>query len=210
MTAPLTDHVMALTPAVLRVTFGHGSVIRGEDYARRGMVTALRSAASEAATVLQAKVRGSGFRPYETVVTVRHGGSVTSRCTCPMGVNCKHGAAVVFAAQRREPEVQAWQQAVRQVTAGVRPPEEITPLALQVERGGPDAAVMLRALTMGARGKWIKTGAAWDDLANVWGSRWDEDQRRALNELGRLRLANSSYYYRGGPCLLYTSPSPRD
>ena len=202
MTVPSTDHVMALTPAVLRVTFGHGSVIRGEDYARRGMVTALRSAASEAATVLQAKVRGSGFRPYETVVTVRHGGSVTSRCTCPVGVNCKHGAAVVFAAQRREPEVQAWQQAVRQVTAGVRPPEEITPLALQVERGGPDAAVMLRALTMGARGKWIKTGAAWDDLANVWGSRWDEDQRRALNELGRLRLAYSSYYYRGGPDLL--------
>src|SRR5664280_2563323 len=193
---------MALTSAVLRVTFGHGSVIRGEDYARRGMVTALRSVASEAATVLQAKVRGSGFRPYETVVTVRHGGSVTSLCTCPVGVNCKHGAAVVFAAQRREPEVQAWQQAVRQVTAGVRPPEEITPLALQVERGGPDAAVMLRALTMGARGKWIKTGAAWDDLANVWGSRWDEDQRRALNELGRLRLAYSSYYYRGGPDLL--------
>jgi len=102
VTAPSTDHVMALTSAVLRVTFGHGSVIRGEDYARRGMVTALRSAASEAATVLQAKVRGSGFRPYETVVTVRHGGSVTSRCTCPVGVNCKHGAAVVFAAQRRE------------------------------------------------------------------------------------------------------------
>ena len=202
MTAPLTDHVMALTPAVLRVTFGQHAVMAGQEYARQGRVAALRSGASDEATLLQAKVRGSDYRPYETVVTVRHGGSVTSLCSCPVGFNCKHGAAVVFAAQRKEPDLPPWQEAVRQVTAGARRPDEVTSLALQIERGGPDGNLMLRALTMGLRGKWIKTGAAWDDLGNVWGSHWDEEQRRALNDLGRLRLANSSYYHYRGPDLV--------
>lgn len=192
------DSMLVLTPAMLRVTFGYEAVARGEDYARRGMVTELEIGSSASAAVLHANVKGSGSKVYETVVTIRHSGSVTSLCNCPVGYNCKHGVAVVFAA-RKPVKVSAWQQALGQVTADVRPQAEVVPLALQVEQGGFGGPVTLRALTLGSRGKWIKTGASWDDLANSWGSRWENQQHRALNALGRLRLANSTYYYRGAP-----------
>ncbi len=78
---------------------------RGQAYQRDGRVRELRIA--EDGMRLAAAVQGSRSRPYR--VEIRIGGdgrgrvSLDSRCTCPLGFNCKHVAAVLFQAIRDTP-----------------------------------------------------------------------------------------------------------
>ena len=186
MTVP-TDPVLALTPAVLAVTFGHRTVAAGETYATQGRVEALMVVSSEQATVVQAQVVGSHANRYHTVVTLRPGGIVTSRCTCPMQVNCKHGAAVALAAKtERQPGPPSWRRVLDELTTqSRRAATEPAALGILVELN--EGKVSLRPVQHGTRGQWVKTGATWDSMEHPWGSPWPEDQRLSLKELGRLR-----------------------
>ena len=106
-----------------------------------------------------------------------------ARCTCPVGMFCKHGVALLLVAARggatrpcprvswRTMFSECWRRPNRgrgHIVAGC-------PLALcfGVETpngyfaqlaGSSDPMLMLYPMTMGKRGKWIKTGASW---ANV-------------------------------------------
>ena len=85
---------------------GEAAYLRGLDYLRRGMV---RSAAFGPHGRVHGEVSGSRPRPYAVAVRYesRDNGRlvpVDGRCTCPVGRNCKHMAAVLLAARHISPE----------------------------------------------------------------------------------------------------------
>src|SRR4051794_34841047 len=80
---------------------GRGAFDRGLDYARRGRV--LRLAWEGEGSTLSGSVVGQGGL-YRTVAFFEADargamGFVDGECTCPVGYNCKHVAALVLAAQ---------------------------------------------------------------------------------------------------------------
>ena len=85
---------------------GEAAYLRGLDYLRRGMV---RSAAFGPHGRIHGEVSGSRPRPYAVAVRYesRDNGRlvpVDGHCSCPVGRNCKHMAAVLLAARHLSPE----------------------------------------------------------------------------------------------------------
>jgi superfamily II DNA or RNA helicase len=78
----------AVGPAIFR---------RGAEYVLEGRVETFTASSGG---VLLATVRGAGQRRYEVLVTSRDSAS-RGQCSCPVGHNCKHLAAVLVEAQRR-------------------------------------------------------------------------------------------------------------
>jgi len=77
----------------------------GRAYEAGGHVSDLRLLSG--GRVIEAKVQGSARRPYRVRVMlglrVRDGATIVSgSCSCPVGYNCKHVAATLFAAVQRE------------------------------------------------------------------------------------------------------------
>ncbi len=137
---------------------GAGAFHRGLAYAREGRVTKLTFHPEK--RVLTASVRGSGAKRYVTIVQLGDarsgtGSALAGTCTCPVGVSCKHVAAVVFAARRSPDLADAAPEAPRstpvrpapapweKVIAQVLTPREAdgaaqgAPIALQVEVAPP-------------------------------------------------------------------------
>ena len=85
----------------LRRAIGHVSFERGLDYFERGMV---RSVEFETPCRIHGRVSGRRSNLYSVlaVVALRADGrllSIEGHCSCPVGFNCKHVAAVLLAAQ---------------------------------------------------------------------------------------------------------------
>jgi superfamily II DNA or RNA helicase len=75
-----------------------GTLSRGYGYQRQGRVQGLRFL--EDGEVLTGRVRGSQPRPYEQQIQIVADGDhveILGSCTCPVGFNCKHVAAVLLA-----------------------------------------------------------------------------------------------------------------
>ena len=118
-------------------------VERGRAYFRQGKV--LSWSANTDGRRLQGKVAGSRRTPYRVFIYIwprRNGADIEGECTCPVGYDCKHVAAVLFAALADEsntvekpttetPPVDGWLQqlnlAVAPEPAIVVPPEERYP-----------------------------------------------------------------------------------
>ncbi len=83
--------MFAMAMADLYATFSAKELEKGRRYV--GEVTELELEKSE----ISAYVAGSRPMPYR-VVLYRRSGRLVSVCTCPVGVNCKHGAAVALRA----------------------------------------------------------------------------------------------------------------
>jgi len=81
----------------LRRAFQPGSLQSGLAYARQGRV--LRIGPGDDAGEIQALTKGTRPIPYSQVIRRTQAGngqmSFLGRCTCPMGWNCKHVAAVL-------------------------------------------------------------------------------------------------------------------
>ena len=91
--------------ADIRRTVGEASYLRGLDYFERGMV---RKAAFGAEGRIHGSVSGSRPEPYAVVARYEGGptGSLVpleGHCSCPVGYNCKHTAAVLLAARYLSP-----------------------------------------------------------------------------------------------------------
>ncbi len=207
--------------------FGAATLARGRSYADEGRVTQVQVTGQERGVVLvSADVRGSGHQRYRTHVTAVTGTGdlyLDSRCTCPVGRMCKHGAALVLVAGgERRTAGSSWERRLGALvdelegTASTAPeqrgPVGVRALALQVEapatrsrwathhtRGG----LRVRPLVKSARGAWVKSGAGWDDLPRLLRTRAvPAEQGAALHEilLGH-RAASATYYYGGEPHL---------
>lgn len=76
---------------------------RGRSYWKNGRVLKIERLD---ATTISGKVRGSERKPYETILLFDPDGEIIdSSCTCPMESECKHVAALGFAALEKFPEM---------------------------------------------------------------------------------------------------------
>lgn len=171
--------------------FDAGTLQRARALLAQHAVTRLRVERDPDVVHATAAVAGSGVVPYEVHAWLRrtdHPAArspgqevvVTTSCTCPVGRQCKHGAATVWAAldaaeQQRRP---VWETTLETVLEELaeRPRRSGAPsaLALQIDllapsvgagwRGGP--VLLMRPLRRNARGTaWIKSGVGWNRLS---------------------------------------------
>ena len=101
----MTDY--RLTPEDLRTAFAEADLRRGRHLAQAGQVQDLQQREVGGALQLSGEVQGSRRTPYEVVVSLqrsKRGVLLETSCSCPVGQNCKHAAALLSAWQP-EPQV---------------------------------------------------------------------------------------------------------
>ena len=84
-----------------RAEFGSGDLSRGRGYAADGRSRLL----SLKGDLLLASCRGSGAQTYHQRITLKpygQGWSVSGRCSCPVGFNCKHVASALLSLQHQQ------------------------------------------------------------------------------------------------------------
>jgi SNF2-related domain/SWIM zinc finger len=188
--APIPNLTGISLPAVKR-TVGSSAYERGEGYVRSGHVLSLEW--DEEEYLLIARVAGHGA-VYETAACFDEDERgailfVEGECSCPVGYDCKHVAAVVIAAasapvewsvedrrtadcgpQERsspEPGTDDWELPLRALAAASRLPAPGTPLAIELklavpahlEGGAP--RLVARLMRPGARGGWVNGSLNW-------------------------------------------------
>ena len=189
------------TVAALRLRFGPDTFMRGRAYAVQGRVRDIQIEQAPGTTIITAKVGGGST--YKTTVIQGQGPrgiTVHVRCTCPIGHDCKHGVAVIIAAQAQAATriVPAWERTLREVAAAASAVHQGAPLAVEFTLTG-ESQLRLRPLVWGKSGKWIKSGITWDALAYDYRSSYLAAHRRALLTLGRALDGDGTLgrYYHG-------------
>ncbi len=158
---------------------GHEAYARGLVYARNGHVHDVR-VDTEQLTV-SGQIVGSDRKRYLVLVELVEsvdGPGHRATCTCPVVRDCKHAAAVMFAARAQlaadaRSARPAWEglvtRLVREVpSVPVEPVEIGLELAVDVGRayGGfqPPARLLMRPVRRGQRDRWVYSGVSWSDL----------------------------------------------
>ncbi|MET0854247.1 MAG: DEAD/DEAH box helicase, partial [Microterricola sp.] len=160
----------SLTDLQIARLVGAQAFSRGENFAEHGHVGRITWAAS--GTRVFATIAGSGRNSYVASVSFHRAASgelvnPVGSCTCPIGSNCKHVAALLIASRAGKPgeesaqtpgadaaaagtpstdgtagpaasSARSWQKALAPLTASGRPLETGTPLALQFELRAPE------------------------------------------------------------------------
>ncbi len=93
--------MIELTDALIRATVTANAFAAGQAYMRNGRVRAV--GVEPAKGTIRATVKGSAGAQYQLAISVRERDGLTvvdGECTCPVGHNCKHVAAVLFAQQQ--------------------------------------------------------------------------------------------------------------
>lgn len=158
MTTTYPDWVPRLTDADLTLHFGAPTVARGAHYANLGRVNHIQAAGSLAT----GQVRGSNFRRYQTSVNLNRG-VLTATCSCPMRADCKHAVALILS--MRTPALGRPQTSWRALLQPLMEQQKATggaPMALVISEDG--AELGMSPARRGARGNWVRSGAAWADL----------------------------------------------
>ncbi|MFP5345574.1 MAG: SNF2-related protein [Actinomycetes bacterium] len=211
-----------LTDEAILLAVGTEAFRQGAAYARDGRVSSIKMPHKQ--SVLFATVRGQRSHAYHTYVTLPEdgggdlGGILTAYCTCRVGMDCKHAAAVMFAAREAagighggEP-ADAWERSITQLLhAGERgQARQGEPIALQLEMVAPTPAggrgrLRVRPVVPGKNGGWVRTGISWRDLGMGYCRRdCDPRHRSALTALYHSHQpADSSYYYSYGDSAVY-------
>ena len=212
---PILDE---LSDAVLRESFDSLTLHRGREYAADGRVSRPRiTGMGDTFVTATADVRGSRTVPYRVQLTAdtdEGGVWLMTSCSCPVRRDCKHGAALALTLAHpfdAGPDAgPAWEEQLRgllgQLAEEAKPDTDATPLALEVAlESGRSAyarqqppSVRIRPLRLGARGRWVKTGADWPDLAKaIPGSDFPRAQLRPMQELARAMRQEQLYWYSG-------------
>lgn len=97
------------TLSTLRSILGQTTYERGKTYFERGRVLSFECVSDEQ---IDGTVAGSRRRPYSVTVNfeLRPDKSfewIEGECTCPVGFNCKHVAAIMLAARNSSPQLEA-------------------------------------------------------------------------------------------------------
>ncbi len=184
----------ALTPGVIAEFFDAGTLARGFEYARAGRVGEPELAKLTTDTVI-ANAMVSGTVPYAVHLYAEYVQDqfwMTTTCSCPVRVDCKHGVALatVLGAPHGAPlprtvtQAPVWQQRLGGLlddlaVAEARLDGAGSPVPLGLELGLDDLryrfayradrspVLVLRPLRLGARGGWVKTGADWSSLGSA-------------------------------------------
>ena len=217
-----------IEPSEIEDAVGSRSFARGRSYAGAGRV--LNFAWDADAETLTGTVAGQGAVYDSAAFFVDgRGGALTfqdGECTCPVGYNCKHVAAIVIAATNgrraaRRPPVAppprlapappplSWEQPLRALIDASAPPTSGAPLAIELAlhhtgiTGGGAPRLMARLMRPGARGGWVNGSLAWSGLDSWQAQNGDyrEDHLalvRELHALQRARHARSAFYFSYG------------
>jgi superfamily II DNA or RNA helicase len=214
-TAELRDFELSEVEAAV----GPRSFDRGRAYARRGRVVEVgwdRDAAT-----LTGSVVGQGAL-YDAVASFTGAGDgalefADGECTCPVGYNCKHVAAIVIAAtnggakERRSlpthvaPRAQApaWEQSLRALIEAPATQAVGNPLAIELALhagglAGGAPRLMARLMRPGARGGWVNGSLTWSGLEYVHSGGHRPDQLSLVRELYALQRARDRRPYYDG------------
>lgn len=166
----------------LEAAVGSRAYVRGLAYAAGGRVLSLHW--HEREDLLIGEVSGSGS-VYSTHAFFGGGGFDYGDCSCPIGYNCKHVAALVVSADGLAgsiagPELKVlpggrdsaeWEWSLRGLTQA-REAKVGDPLAIQLELRPTSNGPQLRAGLMrpGAQGGWVNRSLKWSSLEHWQGS----------------------------------------
>jgi superfamily II DNA or RNA helicase len=206
---------------VVMRTVGPAAGARGLAYFQGGAVSSLSVEPDPRGVALTADVQGNARRPYFVEVHLTLGGadrpqvvSASGRCTCPVAVNCKHVAAVMFAAGRDrmksapvdQPAAEhrfakpLWERVLQSDTPVARDPSRARPndgpLALLIERSAGrsgTATLAMRPVTRGKKDVWIRTGVSWQELKYGY-QRYPREAAALLREIALLNSADRALY----------------
>lgn len=208
--------------AVIR-TVGAAAGARGLAYFEGGAVSSLGIERDRGGVALSAEVQGGARRPYRVEVHLDMRAAARpvvigayGQCTCPVAVNCKHVAAVMFAVGRlrtgppaldagapaaaRDPATALWERVLQPDAPPDGPSSrtraDVEPVALLIERrprASGAAALAMRPVTRGRKDVWIRTGTSWQELRYTY-HRHPHEAATLLREIALLSSAGRSLY----------------
>jgi superfamily II DNA or RNA helicase len=214
--------------AEVEAAVGSSSFKRGRGYARSRVVAVEWDSSAE---TLTGSVVGQGAL-YRTAAffAADPSGALAfddGECTCPVGYNCKHVAAIVIAAadrrlagepavggrppRRVEPhaEPRSWEKPLRALVDAPAAQAAGTPLAIELALhadgfpGRRAPRLMARLMRLGARGGWVNDSLTWSGLDSwrVQSGGYRPDHVALVRELyavHRARAGGVAYHYHYG------------
>ncbi len=215
------DWPVGLTDDQIISRVGHGAFQRGLDYARKGRVRGIGVAGD--GDIISAQSKGSGTRIYQTMVfrkqNSRRGPATwAGNCSCPVGTNCKHVAALLITARslaQEEPDIgdasrrPTWESRLAGLLEMERAPRRRMALEIADDPGnlwGTPRGLSMLPLIEGKRG-WNKQGASWSQIAT--GGLDDEVDPTVMGVLRELAgmAGGSGFYYADDHISLTTAPT---
>ncbi|GAA4390151.1 DEAD/DEAH box helicase [Tsukamurella soli] len=174
--------------------FGAPTVRRAREYVSTGLIADLEWEPEK--KVVTGIVAGT--REYETRVWVSRSGQrwvpVRSLCTCPVGLSCKHGAALLLELTTEDvdgagPAAVPWEKQLEALLPGPTPTATVVPVAVQFDmdaRGTYSGARLSARLVMpGMReGSWVAGDLRWRTVAGS--TRIPAPHREPLTALAQL------------------------
>ncbi|MBK5218963.1 MAG: SWIM zinc finger family protein, partial [Thermoleophilia bacterium] len=171
------DELSEIDLSGVREGVGSRSFERGRGYARGRRVVAAEWSPRD--LTLTGSVAGTALYTATAYFTDADGNLAfeDGECTCPVGYNCKHVAAIVIAAageaaggQRARRQARpastdgpAWERSLRALIDAPAAPAGERPLAIELSlrpaRGRP--RLMARLMRPGARGGWVNGSLSW-------------------------------------------------
>ena len=219
------DLLGALTDTLLREFFDELTLRRGQAYAAAGRVRVVQTdpASPDGVQASRGSVRGSRPTPYAVTLELfkePDGLYLATFCSCPVQVDCKHGAALALelrnAASTSERGAPRWesslQSLIRDLAAQLDTGDDgdRVPLALEISLVSPSRrrtsfgpgstgpSLQMRPLRRGAKGGWVKSGADWREIhAGATAGNHPTGQLQALQRLLRSLQAGSPYGWSG-------------
>ena len=216
------DWPVELTDDQIISRVGHRAFERGLDYARKGRVRGISVAGD--GDIISAQSKGSGAHTYQTMVFRKQGArsapaSWAGTCSCPVGSDCKHTAALLVTARalaQAEPDVAApsggpapWERRLADLLQVERAPRRRMALEIIDDPGdmwGTPAGLSMLPLIEGKRG-WNRQGAAWTQI--VSGGLDDDVDPAVMGVLRELAGMAGGYgfYYADDRLSLTTAPA---
>ena len=208
----------------IEAAVGARSFNRGRGYARGNRVVTIEW--DPVAGTLTGSVVGQGALYSTSALFVGGPGGELAfdegECTCPVGYNCKHVAAIVVAAtdgrgvrraardQRRQAptgsQPLSWERPLRALIDAPKMKTTGNPLAIELTLQASSTAaggmprLMARLMRPGARGGWVKGSLTWSGLDSwhVQSGEYRQDHLALLGELYAVYRAcrgRAAYYY---------------
>ena len=216
------DWPVELTDDQIISRVGHRAFERGLDYARKGRVRGIGVAGD--GDIISAQSKGSGAHTYQTMVFRKQGArsaaaSWAGTCSCPVGSDCKHTAALLITARAlAEDGLDAaapsggpapWESRLADLLQVERAPRRRMALEIIDDPGdmwGTPAGLSMLPLIEGKRG-WNRQGAAWSQIAS--GGLDDDVDPTVMGVLRELSGMAGGYgfYYADDRLSLTTAPA---
>lgn len=216
------DWPVELTDDQIISRVGHRAFERGLDYARKGRVRGISVAGD--GDIISAQSKGSGAHTYQTMVFRKQGArsapaSWAGTCSCPVGSDCKHTAALLVTARAlAEDGLDAaapsggsapWESRLADLLQVERAPRRRMALEIIDDPGnmwGTPAGLSMLPLIEGKRG-WNRQGAAWSQISS--GGLDDDVDPTVMGVLRELAGMAGGYgfYYADDRLSLTTAPA---